>query len=62
VTSVAETTEAERVEEWRRDFFADLGFTPRQALALMLSATDPHTVEKLLAGGCTHELALKIVL
>lgn len=54
--------EAERVEKWRQKFFDDLGFEPRQALALMLSSADPHDVERELERGCSHELAAAIFL
>jgi len=59
--------QASRASERRRaEIFIDLGFDA--PAALMLAATrdagehvDPDQVRRLLEAGCTHELALRIV-
>jgi hypothetical protein len=50
-----------RVRRWRRDQFAELGFTLSDASALAKSAADIHEARKLVSAGCTHATAFRIV-
>ena len=50
-----------RVRRWRRDQFAELGFTLSDASALAKSAADNHEARKLVSAGCTHATAFRIV-
>lgn len=54
--------EAERVEKWNSDFFAELGFSPDEVINLLLARADPHEVAHALERGCTIGLALRIYL
>ena len=50
-----------RVEMWRIDQFAALEFSG-SAIAVLLSwDASPHEARKLIEGGCTQELALRIL-
>jgi hypothetical protein len=50
-----------RVRRWRRDQFAELGFTLSDASALAKSSADIHEARKLVSAGCTHATAFRIV-
>ena len=50
-----------RVRRWRRDQFMVLGFTLSDAAALARSAADLHEARKLIAGGCAHPTAFRII-
>jgi hypothetical protein len=50
-----------RVRRWRRDQFAELGFPLSDARALAKSPADIHEARKLVAAGCTHATAFRIV-
>jgi hypothetical protein len=50
-----------RVRRWRRDQFMGLGFTLSDAAALARSAADLHEARKLIACGCTHPMAFRIM-
>jgi hypothetical protein len=49
------------VRRWRRDQFAELGFTHSDASALAKSAADIHEARKLVSAGCSHATAFRIV-
>jgi hypothetical protein len=55
-------TEHERVLDWRFDALEEAGFNPIAALALAESSVDLHAAAKLLANGCPHDTALRILL
>jgi hypothetical protein len=50
-----------RIRLWRREQFADLGFSLSDAAALAKSAADIHEARKLVSAGCTHATAFRIV-
>jgi hypothetical protein len=50
-----------RIRHWRRDQFAQLGFPPSDARALAKSPADLGDARKLIAAGCAHKLAFRIV-
>jgi hypothetical protein len=50
-----------RIRLWRREQFADLGFSVSDAAALAKSAADIHEARKLVSAGCTHATAFRIV-
>jgi hypothetical protein len=50
------------VLRWRRAQFVSLGFTPREASALMRASADVAEVRKLIEAGCPPETACRIVL
>jgi hypothetical protein len=50
-----------RVRRWRRDQFAELGFTSSDANALAKSPADIHEARKLVSAGCTHAIAFRII-
>jgi hypothetical protein len=50
-----------RIRHWRRDQFAQLGFPPSDARALAKSPADLAEARKLIAAGCAHKLAFRIV-
>ncbi len=54
--------EDERVLDWRFDAFERAGFNPIAALALASSGVDHHSAASLLANGCSHDAALRILL
>jgi len=56
-------SENERVLDWRFDVLEEAGFNPVAALALAnLQSIDLHVAVGLLANGCSHETALRILL
>jgi hypothetical protein len=55
-------TEHERVLDWRFDALEEAGFNPVAALALAESSVDIHAAANLLARGCPHDTALRILL
>ena len=55
-------SEDERVLDWRFDAFEQAGYNPIAALALAASGVDHHAAAKLLAGGCPHDTAVRILL
>jgi hypothetical protein len=64
---MSHTTTTTSSEQERAQAFAELGFSPTQALVLAATQdagehVDLALVKRLLAAGCSHELALKIVL
>jgi hypothetical protein len=63
----AETTrtglpEETRVRRWRRSQFIALGFSASDAAALTKAPVDLAEVRRLVAAGCPHEVARRIVL
>jgi hypothetical protein len=50
-----------RVRLWRREQFVELGFTLSEAAALARSAADLHVARKLIACGCAHSTAVRIM-
>jgi hypothetical protein len=50
-----------RVRLWRREQFAELGFPLSDAAALARSAADLHEARKLIASGCAHSTAVRIM-
>jgi hypothetical protein len=50
-----------RIRHWRRDRFMELGFSHTDASALAKSKADLHETRSLLAAGCAHGTALRIV-
>ena len=50
-----------RIRRWRRDRFMELGFLLADASALAKSKADLHETQALLAAGCTHRIAFRIV-
>ena len=55
-------SEDERVLDWRFDALEQAGFNPIAALALAESSVDHHAAANLLASGCPHDTALRILL
>ena len=53
-------TEADRVHLWREQQFRRMGYTDNQAFFLAGSAADLRFVARLLASGCSLELAFQI--
>jgi hypothetical protein len=53
--------EAVLVRRWRRDQFCELGFPLCDARRLAQSEADLARTRKLIADGCTHKLAFRIV-
>lgn len=51
----------EDVEEWRIDRLLELGFRPDDALLLAVAAVDWHEAQRLLAAGCDHNTATRIL-
>jgi hypothetical protein len=54
--------ETARVRRWRKSQFIALGFSPRDANALTKAPVDLGQVRKLVASGCPHDVARRIVL
>jgi hypothetical protein len=54
--------ERERVLDWRFDALEEAGFNPVAALVLAESGVDHHAAASLLANGCPHDTALRILL
>jgi hypothetical protein len=54
--------EAARVRRWRKSQFIALGFSPSDANALTKAPVDLGQVRKLVASGCPHDVARRIVL
>jgi hypothetical protein len=50
-----------RIRHWRRDQFMELGFPVSDAAMLAKSGADLHETRSLLAAGCAHKTALRIV-
>ena len=55
-------SERERVLDWRFDALEVAGFNPIAALVLAESDIDHHAAANLLASGCPHDTALRILL
>jgi len=54
--------EATRVRRWRRSQFIALGFNSSDASALTKAPVDLAEVRRLVAAGCPHDVARRIVL
>ena len=54
--------EETRVRRWRRSQFIALGFNASDASALTKAPVDLAEVRRLVAAGCPHEVARRIVL
>jgi hypothetical protein len=54
--------EAARVRRWRKSQFMALGFSLTDANALTKAPVDLGEVRKLVASGCPHDVARRIVL
>jgi len=54
--------EATRVRRWRKSQFLALGFSASDANALTKAPVDLGEVRRLVAAGCPHEVARRIVL
>lgn len=50
-----------RIRHWRRDQFMELGFSVSDASRLAKSDADLHETRSLIAAGCTHATAFRIV-
>lgn len=50
-----------RIRHWRRDQFTELGFSVSDASTLAKSDADLHETRSLIAAGCAHATALRIV-
>ena len=60
---LVEQTEIERIERWRADELERAGYEPRTAGRLAVRHdVDLHRAVELLERGCSHDLALKILL
>jgi hypothetical protein len=46
---------------WRRERFIELGFSLSDAAALAKSSADTHLARKLVAAGCAHKTAFRII-
>jgi hypothetical protein len=58
-----ERTEAERIEDWRRERLESVGFSPEAASALAQSPhVDLHDAIALLQRGCPVDVAVRILL
>jgi hypothetical protein len=58
-----ETTGEQRlIRRWRRGQFLRLGFSLNQAQRLTNAAVDLQDTRKLIAAGCPHDLAQRILL
>ena len=55
-------SEHERVLDWRFDALEEAGFNAVAALVLAESDVDHHAAANLLASGCPHDTALRILL
>ena len=56
-------TEVERIEQWRAEELERAGYSVRVAARIAARHdVDLHTAVDLVASGCPHELALKILL
>ena len=56
-------TEQERIEQWRAEELERAGYSVRDARRIAARADiDLHLAVDLIAGGCSHELALAILL
>ena len=53
--------EPQRIEAWRHDEFLRLGFSEGEIVWLQLWNADLREVERLVVGGCSPRLALRIV-
>ena len=62
LTERPRVSEHERVLDWRFDALEDAGFNPVAALVLAESGVDHHAAANLLASGCPHDTALRILL
>jgi len=62
VSEAAAVTERERVEGWRFHRFVELGFDHATAKTLSRSTVDVYAVIALLAAGCDHPTAARILL
>jgi hypothetical protein len=62
LTERPRVSEHERVLDWRFDALEDAGFNPVAALVLAESGVDHHVAANLLASGCPHDTALRILL
>jgi hypothetical protein len=49
------------IRRWRRDQFMEIGFSASDAATLAKSDADLHETRRLLAAGCTHATAFRIV-
>ena len=56
------TGEQRTIRRWRRGQFLRLGFTLNQAQRLTNAAVDLQETRKLIAAGCPHDLAQRILL
>jgi hypothetical protein len=57
-----ELPEQARVRRWRRSQFLALGFTASDATVLTKAPVDLGEVRRLVAAGCPHDVARRIVL
>jgi len=61
-TMPATSRHEQKVLEHRRDYFGRLGFVDTAQEMLAHSAIDPHRTEDLLAAGCSHINAVRILM
>jgi hypothetical protein len=59
--STSSAVEADRVSEWRHEQFLRLGFNEGQAWELAGSDADLQSSRTLIAVGCSHHLAMRIL-
>lgn len=50
------------VERWRFNAFGQLGFDPQSSVRLAISQAVVSQTQRMLERGCSHELALEILL
>jgi hypothetical protein len=58
----AKPDEETMIRRWRRAQFLRLGFSLNQAQRLTNASVDLHQMRKLIAAGCPHEIAQRILL
>ncbi len=62
-THLLPETETERVEQWRAEELERAGYTARDAAQLAQRFdVDLHRATEMVERGCTHELAMRILL
>jgi hypothetical protein len=62
-TALALDTELERIEQWRQEELERAGYSVRDAARIAARHdVDLHLAVDLVASGCSHELALQILL
>lgn len=55
-------TEQEKLDSWRENEFARLGFDEHSVELLVRAEASPHEAHELIRGGCPHATAVAILL